>query len=509
MQFTPQQLAGGPKFSPTTRIGNWQEELSMEEAKIENFQKRSATGSLSLRKLERKMAVCTEVVPHSYSPDGVVRFGDSVILRHDVSGSVLACDPFEAVPVTNETYLLSTIVEEPQPKARNVFVITRPPKHLQDMTDNDSDQVLYIGQPFVLTCSESLLVQPGSSLLAPALYVASTRKSERTSTKRTNRQMAFMSTSLDADAIWYTTVPSKGKSNGAERFLALGSPVRVDASYQMVHRQTNMFLSCDPSAKTATEFGIELEAFADRSTAYGKISLMVSEYKGLSTSQTLTKPDAPTFSWHFLTSSSPASSPNNESRSLPTAATPQAVTKQIHDFVHDRGLDAFWNLRDFLHQIERRLAAAGKVDREELREALQHWGLVLPRRYMDMALDQVDNGRMGLIDVKDFLRLVRGPLSPPRAAALKSVFAMLDTAGEGSIPISTLQDRFRGTDHPLVSLGGFTEQYALDHLLKSLEVNRRLPSRATYEMFADYYADLSAAVDDDDYFEGIVRSNWV
>eukprot|EP01039_Chlorochromonas_danica_P006120 gene6120-6738_t len=506
MQFTPQQLAGGPKFSPVTRIGNWQEELAMEEAKVENFQQRSATGSLSLRKLERKMAICTEIVPHSFSPDGFVRFGDSVILRHDASGSVLACDPFEQVPISTETFTVSTIAEEPTPKARNCFRISRPPKRLQGVMDSETDPVLYVGQPFVLTCNESLLVQPNSNLLAPALYLASTRKSERTASKRSNRQMAYMTTTLDADAIWCCVVPSKGKLNGSERFLAIGTPVSVSTSYQLTHRQTNMFLTCDPSFKIATEFGIEYECYADRSNSYGKIALMVSEYKGLSTSQTLTKPDAPTFSWHFVTASDERRA--IDSRQLPTAATPETVVQQLHDFIRDRGLDAFWNLRDYLHEMEKQLVVAGKVDREDLREALVHWGVTMNKKYLDMVLDQVDSDRMGLINVKDFLRLVRGPLPPNRSALLKSVFALLDAAGEGTVPITIFQKRFNGQDHPLVSIGGFNEQYALEHFLRSTEVNRRLPSRVTFEMFADYYGDLSAAVEDDSYFESIVRSNW-
>lgn len=542
MQFTPQQLAGGPKFSSTTRIGNWQEEIAMEEAKVENFQRRAASGSLSLRKLEHKIAVCTEIVPHSYSGDGFVRFGDTVILRHDISGSILACDPFERVDVSNETYMVSTIAEECVPKARNTFRIVRPPKRLQDVTDNEADPIVYIGQPFLLAANESLLVQPGMNILAPALYLASTRKSERTATKRTNRQMAYMTTTLDADAVWTTSMPSKGKGNGTERFLALGTPVSVATSYQVTHRQTNMFLTCDPSFKTQTEFGLEYECYADRSTAYGKIGLMVREFKGESTSQTLTKPDSPSFSWHFVTSKDRGASV--DSRVLPTPATPENVIRQMREFIRGRGLDAFWNLRDFLHQIEKKLLVAGKVgpltrvferfylvvsylladyssrrprhfavsvhqvDREDLREAVIHWGLNFPPRYMDMALDQVDNSRMGLIDVKELLRLLRGPLSPSRGAILREVFAALDTAGEGTVSVATLQQRFRGGDHPLVSIGGFSEAYALEHFLQSLEVNRKLPTRCTYEMFADYYADLSAAVDDDGYFESIVRSNW-
>jgi hypothetical protein len=31
MYFTPQQLAGGPKFSSKTRVGNWSEDIVIDE----------------------------------------------------------------------------------------------------------------------------------------------------------------------------------------------------------------------------------------------------------------------------------------------------------------------------------------------------------------------------------------------------------------------------------------------------------------------------------------------
>jgi hypothetical protein len=33
MLFTTQQLQGGPKYSHKTRIGNWQEEMELDEIK--------------------------------------------------------------------------------------------------------------------------------------------------------------------------------------------------------------------------------------------------------------------------------------------------------------------------------------------------------------------------------------------------------------------------------------------------------------------------------------------
>lgn len=506
MQFTPQQLAGGPKFSSVTRIGNWQEEIALEESKVDNFKKRSATGNLSLRRLENKIAICTEPVPHSFSPDGYIRFGDSIILRHDTSDSILACDPFEVVPITSETYLVTTIAEQPTPKARYTFRVVRPPRNLQDITDREDDPVLRVGQPFMLACNESLLIQPGSNMLAPTLYLCSTKKNERTSTKRTNRQMVFMSTIPDAEAIWFASIPSKGKTNGTERFLTVGNPVSVDTSYQFTHRQTNQYLTCDQKITTPTEFGKEYECYADRSAAYGKIGLMVSEYKGLSTSQTLTKPDSATFSWHFVVSSD--ASKAVDTRRLPPAATKDNILSIVQEAIKNRGVDAFWNLRDYLKVLEKKLVAGGKMDRVDLRIALVEWGLNLNGRYLDTALDMVDKGKMGLVDIREFMEVIRGPLSANRIASLKRVFNYIDETQEGFVSVPDLRRRFRGEDHPLVSIGGFTEEQAFDHMLRMFETNNRPPTRISINMFTDYYGDLSGAIEDDDYFDAILKSNW-
>jgi hypothetical protein len=79
---------------------------------------------------------------------------------------------------------------------------------------------------------------------------------------------------------------------------------------------------------------------------------------------------------------------------------------------------------------------------------------------------------------------------------------------QDNVPVSEFRRRFRGEDHPLVSMGGFTESQALDHMLRSFETNNRPVASVSPNMFIDYYSDLSGAIDDDQYFEAIIRSNF-
>lgn len=507
MQFTPQQLAGGPKFSSSTRIGNWQEELAIQESKLKSFQKRTTSGSSSLRKQQLKLTKYNEIVPHSYSEDGIIRFGDSVIFSHDSTGSLLACDPSEdQIPGQNK-FLVTGLKDTIQPRARNTFRIVRPPSHLKNFEDDENDPILRIGQPFCIACDDALLVDSSSSILQPALYIASTKKTERSATRTTNRQMVFLTTLCDADVIWIATKPSRGHIQAAERLLAEGTPLTIADEIQITHRQTNMYLMCDPLQSMRTEFGFELECYANRSAMTGKIGLLVSEFKGASTAQTLTKPDSCDSSWHLVTAEDPTA--RNQKRPLPPPSSVDNLLAELKTYILLRGRLSFWDLREYFQSLEQKIPGKGKMDRDDLKDCLIAWGCPFDGNLLGPLIDLVDERKTGLVDWRNFIRLIRGAPSYSRQDILIDVFSRMDTKGDGVVSVSDLSQHFDGCDHPLVE-NGFSHQEAFDHLLRCSLGTDAKPSRSavTYEMFSDYYSDLSAAIDDGAIFEAIVRSNW-
>lgn len=184
MQMTPGQLSGGPKYSAGTLLGNWSEEISLNKAKMDDFKTKTASGSSNLRKLQNKMSKCTTQVPLVYAGDGSLRFGDSVMFGNLQSSSVLVCDPFSDNIPGMGMFRVSCAAEANEPVARNTFTICRPPSKLKNFTDDEEDPVLRIGQAFCLRCNENLLANADSNFLEPLLYLASTKKTERTCTKK-------------------------------------------------------------------------------------------------------------------------------------------------------------------------------------------------------------------------------------------------------------------------------------------------------------------------------------
>lgn len=541
MQFTPQQLSGGPKFSSSTRIGNWQEEVSLEEAKLTDFRKRSNHGNLAIRQLEGKMSLCTQRVGLSSSEDGIIRFGDVVQLEHQNSGHLLACDPFEDFMPGSQKYFVSCTGEKTA-VARSTFRITRLPAHLQNIESDPNDDTLRIGQAFALMCNEALLVKPESKLMDPPLYLSSTKKNERNATKTTNRQLVFMSSQNDADCVWVLSTPSQGRSNASERYLCNGRPANINDTLLITHRQTNCCLVCDPKQRDHTDFGVELECYADRTQQFGKLGLVVSEFKGLSTPYTLAKPDAPHYFWRFVmgdySQSVPSTAAGGESvssmsrnntgnfstKAIANAPSNDDILYELQYMIRSKGIDAFWNLRSFF--ISGDVEFDGKIDRGDLKDGLMCWGITMDHRYIDRVIDMVDSRKTnGVIDFNSFSRLIRGELPGNRVNLINQVWDSLSN-GANAVAVDDLKKMFNCDNHPLTTLGAASDDTVWKQF-RLLCKNRRSNELSNVNLrpkvivitraeFSDYYADLSAGLssastadkESDDYFELVITSNW-
>lgn len=398
------------KFSSKTLIGNWKEEVALEEAKAEAFRQRTNDGSGNWKKLQFKMQRCEESVPMTYSEDGFVKFGDFISLQHIDSSHLLSCDPFEEVLIGQDKFFVSGINSDPdQPKARSVYTIVRPPEHLQNYSD-DQDDLLHVGQAFQIQCNPSLLVSFDGSTLGRPMFVCSTKKNERTAIKGTNRQMVYLSPDAGPDSIWTAIIPSQGRKNGPERLLKMGEPCTLAEGYIFAHRQTNMYITLDSATPSQTEFGVELECSADRSTAFGKLGLMVSEAQGWSTPATLSKPDGYKFYWSFKTASSPALAIDN--RQLPPVETIDWLLDNLcRDINIHGGIQA---LETYFDNIQAQLPPnKGKMDREDLKASIiafinnEFSAGGMSGKSLDVLIDLIDFNKVGLIDVADFMKLIQ------------------------------------------------------------------------------------------------------
>jgi hypothetical protein len=106
-------------------------------------------------------------------------------------------------------------------------------------------------------------------------------------------------------------------------------------------------------------------------------------------------------------------------------------------------------------------------------------------------------------------------LSKRRQDLVEQVFTLLDKNKSGTLEYEDIKGVYNARSHPDVIANRRTEQDILDEFLLNFEVHRNLKQKqkrgavvVTKKDFSNYYANISASIDLDDYFELMLRNAW-
>ena len=113
-----------------------------------------------------------------------------------------------------------------------------------------------------------------------------------------------------------------------------------------------------------------------------------------------------------------------------------------------------------------------------------------------------DRNRDGTIQYDEFLRVVRGELSPNRRALVVKAFKKLDKDGSGELNYDDICEVYNAKKHPAVLEGRKTERQILEEFLSTFEMHLsdKPDGIVTLDEFVEYYANVSASIDNDAYF---------
>ena len=86
-------------------------------------------------------------------------------------------------------------------------------------------------------------------------------------------------------------------------------------------------------------------------------------------------------------------------------------------------------------------------------------------------------------------------------------YNILDADGSGEVTIHDIRGAYDCSQHPKVMNGDMTEDEALEEILETYEQGEA-DGIVTFQEFLEYYRDVSAGIDDDQYFELMIRNAW-
>jgi len=261
MQFTPQQLTGGPKFHHRTRIGNWSEDLELEEIKLKDYLKKKETGSLMVTAKQRQLESSLQQAELSTSPDGNLHFGMQVMMVNHQSRGCLSANPYDVVTKSANAYMLTTS-SVGSPCVRNVFEIVR-----ADEYDGFEGDVIHYGQNF------RVKLAPFSEITTDA-FMHSEMVTGLAAAKFSRHQEVTALTCPSGETLWQALYP-----DSSSRFEMDGEPVPVGSPLVLRHVQTGSFLASD-EIPYHNIFGSEFEVHCFHYYSLGKSQNLTAEKKG-------------------------------------------------------------------------------------------------------------------------------------------------------------------------------------------------------------------------------------
>lgn len=143
----------------------------------------------------------------------------------------------------------------------------------------------------------------------------------------------------------------------------------------------------------------------------------------------------------------------------------------------------------------------------EFKKGIKDYGLQVSDVDLETCFKIFDRDSSGSLDYDEFIRSLRGKLNDRRLRLIGLAFDKLDKTGNGVVELDDLQDVYDGSMHPNVLKGDKTEDEVLSDFMSQWDTLEQ-DGIVTFDEFCEYYKDVSCSIDDDDYFELMIRNAW-
>ena len=145
---------------------------------------------------------------------------------------------------------------------------------------------------------------------------------------------------------------------------------------------------------------------------------------------------------------------------------------------------------------------------------MSDFGMGLSDGEIKVLFGYFDGNRNNLIEYDEFLRAIRGPMNEARKHVVKKAFLIMDKDGNGYLDYNDLVGVYSGKFHPDVLSKKKTEKQILEEFLETFETAHNVRHNdapdhvVTAEEWEEYYNNVSASIDRDDYFAVMMNNAW-
>ena len=533
MNYTPQQMRGGAAYRRGVLIGNWSEDVELAEvrsvapralpprlqpparssrrrgvqAKKQDFEYRRRTGRLETEARKERLNRSMHTVPLTYSADGLVRFGSSVMLSCIDTEGVLCCSPPSGEV---EMSPMSTFAAD-HPCARGVFIV-RPAREGEEPEDG----LVRYGDEFRLEAHPSFLADPATRVRTAAAFVGSRPRSSTCEARKTGQQSVHLTRSL-SDSRWVAR-----NADPRERLRSDGCPIVAGDALLLQHSSTGALLASSGERKASyrfvrvavvrpahtgsrarcrTEWGTEHEAFCAASRSGSRKSVLMHEMEGHYSEDPRVGKQ---FQW--MVHMGAESSDDDDKvkwtvEEMSKESVFSAIRAQLHR-VHD--VFGLCQLRSVLRKAGVDTATAS-VRNEDFVQLLKDVGCRIGHEEARALCRDSDGGALLVADVMD--GLCGRDMDEERVRVVDDTFRRLCAAcGGDGLAVEDMHELYDPTSSDDVYSGAISAAAGVRRLLSLFD--RNSDGKVTLDEFVAFYHDVSPLVEDDAGFRRVVASMW-
>lgn len=187
----------------------------------------------------------------------------------------------------------------------------------------------------------------------------------------------------------------------------------------------------------------------------------------------------------------------------PNAQAVAVIARVCHKILKRAGA-SFAGLRRALRAVD--TSGNHSLNNNELKEGLGSCGVALSEPEVSVLIKYFDRSGDGEVSVAEFVRGVRGDMNERRAALVHKAYRLIDKSRGGVVTLADICELHDVAKHPDVVSGRAKADAVGRQFAEQWDVSRE--DIVSAEEFAEYYNDVSACIDSDQFFELMMRNVW-
>ncbi|CUT99606.1 calcyphosin protein [Echinococcus multilocularis] len=148
------------------------------------------------------------------------------------------------------------------------------------------------------------------------------------------------------------------------------------------------------------------------------------------------------------------------------------------------------------------------LDLREFTKGCADFGVDLTKEEVKEIFELLDKDGSGHIDFDEFLEALRPPMPKCRVDLINQAFMKMDRSRDGYITAEDLRGVYNCKFHPKYRNGEWTEEQVFEEFLRKFEAPAEIDGKVTKSEFLNYYAGVSASIDNNAYFDLMMRNAY-